>query len=228
MPLNEDPYNDTKVQKKETPVNVNALDDDFNIDLEEIEKIERSQETIVNERPPSNQNQNSVRSTSNSNSNSTKDFNYNQSNNEVQASNQSRIPEKINEFPTDEDFDFEDIYVEELVPPSKKNTKNAFKAPNELISNPQNFNAPKPSTSSNLPKFPDDDFDLDDVDFESGEAWNEPMELPKSEINSEAVSNFRNDSEVRESVEVTTGSKRTAVMLFFTFSSEKVLDLCKT
>ncbi|XP_033218379.1 recQ-mediated genome instability protein 1-like isoform X2 [Belonocnema kinseyi] len=204
MPLNPDPYDDTKAKKKET---LNDLEDDFNFDLEEIEKIERSQETIEALRP-SNLNQNSLQPPINSNSNSNLNSNSNSSK-EVQKSNE--IPENLSEFPTDDDF--ADFDLEEVV--SAKNIENQnFKAPSETNLT-RNFEVAKSSTSANFPAFSSDDFgedfDLADVDFEAEEEWDEPMELPKINNNSKPVSSFGTDSGFRKpNLEVTTGSKRTA------------------
>ena len=174
MPLNPDPYNDDKNGQKKKPAN--EYEDDFDIDFEELERIERSEknEPVLSRRenPLSNSHQNDRISGAQN------------------ANNQIRIPQNINEFPTDDEIFFDDFDIQEVVSNSHKSTSNTD----------ERFHKSKPSTSVNILNFPDDDFDLADVDLELNEFYDK------------SVSNCKNDIEGN-----TRGNKRSSVMTFLYF-----------
>lgn len=146
-----------------------------------------------------------------------------------------QIVQEICEFPEDDDLLFEDFEMDEGF---------SSHCPSDNKPSTSNFQQSKPS-NSNFLEFPDDDFDLNDVDFDSGITWSESdkNDVKNSEIKKESnVSRqeiprnvHRDDSrnDPREDIpknvprvdvqEVVTGSKRSSVILFlFIFFSEYI------
>lgn len=121
----------------------------------------------------------------------------------------------ICEFPDDDDLIFDEFDIDEGISSSSDvNTNKASTAPST-----SEF---KSSTSNSI-NFPDDDFDLNDVDFDAGFTWTEPAQVDKKKVTNtnskKETVNFeqgqRSDDNI--SKQIVTGSKRSSVSVLFLF-----------
>lgn len=253
LPLNDDPYNDSKKKEATTTIPMDFAED-FNIDFNEIGRsVEMAQSRVENnsnKNPSSSSSSsstlsrienNSNRSSSSTlsriennsirNSSSTLSRIENNSNSNSSSSILSRIEKNSNrnsslpppppppgnknsnicEFPDDDDLIFDEFDIDEGISSSSDvNTNKASTAPST-----SEF---KSSTSNSI-NFPDDDFDLNDVDFDAGFTWTEPAQVDKKKVTNtnskKETVNFeqgqRSDDNI--SKQIVTGSKRSSAEL---------------
>ncbi|XP_043474883.1 recQ-mediated genome instability protein 1-like isoform X2 [Leptopilina heterotoma] len=202
LPLNDDPYNDSKKKEVATTIPMDFADD-FNIDFDEIGRsVEMAVSRVENNsnknssssstlsRIENNSNKNSSSSSSSSTLSRIENNSNRNSSSSSSSSTLSRIennsnkpsslpppPPAINQNQNICEFpDDDDLMFED------------FEIDEGISSNSEvntNKTSTAPSTSefksstSNSINFPDDDFDLNDVDFDAGFTWTEPAQVDK-------------------------------------------------
>ncbi|XP_051175771.1 recQ-mediated genome instability protein 1-like [Leptopilina boulardi] len=228
LPINEDPYNDkNKKEIATTTTIVNDFgDDDFNVDFDEIERsVELAQSKLLKE--TNNTNKNYQQSLNINNKNISK-FNDNTMRNQPspqqQTKNENQIIFNNCDFHDNDDDDviFDDLEIDEGF--SSHNNQNSIKE-SPIIA--KNITEPTPSSSKAF-DIPDDDFDFNEVDFDSGFTWTEPVPALKNEVTSNSgktVENIKREQNITGGnglQKVITGSKRSSAQLSPVTSTTKI------